>query len=680
MAYTEAQWNKFQASLPPEDRVSYIDYIREADPAEYNRLISAAVSLLKAEGAEPTKATTVDERTKLAGAKTDTAAQKAATQNAAGLLSRLKADAAEPTTGTVVDETTKIEGAKSSLKTPAELEAERLAVEAKRLQEIETKTKAALAKFQRKEPLSAEEKALLNLGADFEYPPVPDGNNGNNNVDGKDPGKQPGPAWILNADKSAWVKPPQPNATDTWDDTKGWIPAVVKPTNLGKQPGAAWILNADKTDWIKPPQTNPTDTWDDEKGWVPAATGDKKIKNPGYWTDPTTGLLYKDDVLVEGDYGDFKYKAGRVIGKAGEDRPVGTPAAFVWDPVTKTWKMPSKPTDKGNWVFDPDKGWVDTDVLLGSGGGTATNERMLAINTFKNTLGLFFGAAEISKPWVDGLYKYVSGFYKTGSTIDESFNLALQEARFDPNLAEFTKRFKGVYALTDLKAKGGVVTVPTIAEYFATESAMGSVLESAGLGKLANEDFLGDIIGKNVSVTEFTNRITKVYDRIDSAPAELKSTFARFFPSIDRVTLATALLTGPKGAAELAKEVASYEIVSASEQQGLGIIDPVTGKRLGIGLDEAQNIAAQGYGYQAALTGFGQISQNLQPYEKLMEISSGKDVSTDDARKQLQDITFGKLASAQRKADQLAAEEEARFRGASGLSRGALTSQKYGLV
>ena len=52
----------------------------------------------------------------------------------------------------------------------------------------------------------------------------------------------------------------------------------------------------------------------------------------------------------------------------------------------------------------------------------------------------------------------------------------------------------------------------------------------------------------------------------------------------------------------------------------------------------------------------------------------------DATRKQLQDITFGKLASAQRKADQLAAEEEARFRSASGLARGGLTSQKYGLV
>jgi hypothetical protein len=38
MAYTEAQWNRFQADLPPEDRVSYLEYIRQADPAKYTAL------------------------------------------------------------------------------------------------------------------------------------------------------------------------------------------------------------------------------------------------------------------------------------------------------------------------------------------------------------------------------------------------------------------------------------------------------------------------------------------------------------------------------------------------------------------------------------------------------------------------------------------------------------------
>jgi hypothetical protein len=45
MAYTEAQWNNFQLQLPPEDRISYLEYLRLTDPAEYNRIISIKPSI-----------------------------------------------------------------------------------------------------------------------------------------------------------------------------------------------------------------------------------------------------------------------------------------------------------------------------------------------------------------------------------------------------------------------------------------------------------------------------------------------------------------------------------------------------------------------------------------------------------------------------------------------------------
>ena len=93
MAYTEKQWNSFQASLPVEDRMSYLDYLKETDPAEYSRVVSSILeNLKKAElqsGNPITKV--IDEGTRLSGAKTDTAAQKAAAVNAANALARLKA-------------------------------------------------------------------------------------------------------------------------------------------------------------------------------------------------------------------------------------------------------------------------------------------------------------------------------------------------------------------------------------------------------------------------------------------------------------------------------------------------------------------------------------------------------------------------------------------------------------
>jgi hypothetical protein len=91
MAQTEKQWNEFQASLPAEERVSYLDYLKIAEPVKYDNLSGATLARLKADSLEVKATAIVDESTKIAGAKTDTAAQKAAAVNAANALARLKA-------------------------------------------------------------------------------------------------------------------------------------------------------------------------------------------------------------------------------------------------------------------------------------------------------------------------------------------------------------------------------------------------------------------------------------------------------------------------------------------------------------------------------------------------------------------------------------------------------------
>lgn len=42
MALTPAQWDKVQSTMPQEDRISYLEYLQAADPAEYARLTSPA--------------------------------------------------------------------------------------------------------------------------------------------------------------------------------------------------------------------------------------------------------------------------------------------------------------------------------------------------------------------------------------------------------------------------------------------------------------------------------------------------------------------------------------------------------------------------------------------------------------------------------------------------------------
>jgi hypothetical protein len=107
---------------------------------------------------------------------------------------------------------------------------------------------------------------------------------------------------------------------------------------------------------------------------------------------------------------------------------------------------------------------VSVTAVPGPTGTSTTSDRMLASDTFANTFALAFGSKEGSQPYVKILYDLVSGFYKSGSTIDEALNLAIRQARDEKKIPEFTKRFKGIFALEDRLRAGEAVTVPTIAE------------------------------------------------------------------------------------------------------------------------------------------------------------------------------------------------------------------------
>jgi hypothetical protein len=276
-------------------------------------------------------------------------------------------------------------------------------------------------------------------------------------------------------------------------------------------------------------------------------------------------------------------------------------------------------------------------------------ERTLASDTFRATLGLLFGATEAAKPYVTQLYGLVSNFYKTGSSVEEALNLALYQAENEKAIPEFTKRFAGLFSIRDMKQKGMAVTVPTIAEFFAAEAKMGEILTNAGLGSLATEDFLGGVIGQNKSVLEVGNLISDVFTSIDYAPTELKTTLQTFFPGVDRTAIAKAILTGKEGAQELSQKVKGISVLSAAQQQGVAMDLPT-----------ATNIAKQGYDYQQALTGFGQVKR-LERADTIAQFGGGNFTAT-----QAQNAVFGKSIKEQMTIEELAKQEAARFQGSSG--------------
>ena len=301
-------------------------------------------------------------------------------------------------------------------------------------------------------------------------------------------------------------------------------------------------------------------------------------------------------------------------------------------------------------------------------------KQTLAIDTFKSTLALFFGQAEMAKPWVNELYNVTSKYYKTGSTIDESFNLALQDSRNNPALTEFTKRFQGIYALQDKKAAGQAVSVPTIAEYYAAQSKMGDVLRQAGLGSIATEDYLGGVIGKGLSVTDVGNYISGIYTEIQNLPQDIKDSVMTNYPNMDSVSLAKAILTGDKGFTQLQKELTSQTIFGAAKRQGLAY-DPILNPG-GVTMERATQYAAEGLDLATGLTKFGQVAAAAPRVNVLSELTANKQLALTQA--ELESAVIGKNASQIRKMEQLAAEEAARYQGSAGTSKVSLKGPSGG--
>lgn len=293
---------------------------------------------------------------------------------------------------------------------------------------------------------------------------------------------------------------------------------------------------------------------------------------------------------------------------------------------------------------------VDPTILPGSGGGDVfAPERTLASDTFKNTLATIFGITEASQPWVGEIFKLASGFYKSGSSVSEALNLSLYDAKQKGLAPQFTKRFEGVFKLQERLQKGEAISVPTIAEFIKAESDIGDILREVGMPELANQEFLGSILGKGKSVLEVGNLISDVFNAIDNAPTALKEDLQANFPGVDRVSIAKAILMGEQGAAELKKKVEGLSVQSAAKGQGL-VVD----------LRTAGDLAALGYGYGSSLEGFGTV-KNLERGQVL-----GQANAIDFTQQEAIAATFQKNAAAQEKIRKISEAESNKWRGSSG--------------
>ena len=274
----------------------------------------------------------------------------------------------------------------------------------------------------------------------------------------------------------------------------------------------------------------------------------------------------------------------------------------------------------------------------------------LSLDAFINTLTLLMGKEEASKPYVKELYGLVSRFYKQGSTIADSINLALYQAKEEKAIPEFTNRFSGIFKLQERRAKGEAIDVPTIAEYIKSQERLGEILRRSALTDLANETFLNTVMGTGKSVDESVAIITDVFDLIDNAPAVFKAQVAKTFPTVTRAQLAQALLTGPEGVKQLQRTVNRAGVIAAGTAQGLQISEALAG-----------DLVSKGQTFGTAGAGFLKTAQILPVAQKLTSIETGITPSQAYTTEQAVAATFDQSVTELQKLADLAEREGARF-------------------
>jgi len=274
----------------------------------------------------------------------------------------------------------------------------------------------------------------------------------------------------------------------------------------------------------------------------------------------------------------------------------------------------------------------------------------LSLDAFINTLTLLMGKEEASKAYVKDLYNIVSRFYKQGSTIADSINLALYQAKEEKAIPEFTNRFSGIFKLQERRAKGEAIDVPTIAEYVKSQERLGEILRRSALSDLANETFLNTVMGTGKSVDESVGIITDVFDLIDNAPAVFKAQVAKTFPSVTRAQLAQALLTGSEGVKQLQRTVNKAGVIAAGTTQGLQISEELAG-----------DLVSKGQSFGTAGPGFLRTAQILPVAQKLTSMETGIAPAQAYTTEQAVAATFDQSVTELQKLADLTEREAARF-------------------
>lgn len=297
-----------------------------------------------------------------------------------------------------------------------------------------------------------------------------------------------------------------------------------------------------------------------------------------------------------------------------------------------------------------------------------TGQKIDSIAAIKALLSSY-GLGDLSSSITEAVQKGYSG---------DTIQLIMQDPNStDPLAVAYQKRFPANKA----RAAAGK-PVLSAAEYLQAERTYSQVLQSYGVGGLAKSETLSSFISNDISAAEVADRVGLAVDRVKNADPFTKAALAEYYPSLNQTDIVSAVLNPEEGLPALKRKVQIAEIGGAAAVQGLNTGLTATSdvsKQYGnvvTGALGAEALATFGITQDQARKGYEAVAGLAPRAEFLSSISTGEDYT----RLQAEQEAFLGLASAKRARESLTAQEQARFAGASGLSKTSLKTQGQGLI
>ncbi len=227
----------------------------------------------------------------------------------------------------------------------------------------------------------------------------------------------------------------------------------------------------------------------------------------------------------------------------------------------------------------------------------------------------------------------------------------------------YINRFRG----NEIRRAAGL-NVVSEATYLELENSYNETLRAYGLqgyfgvDRKVSQSKMADIIGNDISATEFKDRIDTVVTRVNNSDPNIKATLKSFY-GIQDDDLVKYFLNPKENLPKLQQKVLSAEIGSEAIKQNL--LTDVT---------SASALAQLGITKEQAREGYQGIAGVLPTTTKLGQIYGEEGINY--TQKTAEEEVFGQLESAKRKRLKLAEKEVGTFSGAAGLGRNALGSGK----